>query len=251
MEAERKELELQQVGKNYGRVCALEGFTYTFTPGIYGLLGPNGAGKSTLMKLLAGLLEPTNGSILWCKNPILDDRKEYRVRLGYVPQQQKMYDFFTGYEFMEYMAALKGIDKKTVPAMIQRCMKDVQLLEHAKRRVGTYSGGMKQRLLLAQALLGQPELLLLDEPTAGLDPKQRVLLRNLIADIGKDKIVFFATHVVSDLEMIAKEVLFLKDGRLAQVKTADELVERGMLEEFYIQCFETEGEARDDEAVEM
>lgn len=216
-------LELTGLSKTYGKTRALRELSHTFTPGIYGLLGPNGAGKSTLMNILAGILEPTSGEVRLNGEAISKLGAQYRAKLGFVPQQQKLYDFYTGYQFLEYMAALKGLDKKAAPAIIRRALEDVELTEHAGKKVGAYSGGMKQRLLLAQALLNDPEILILDEPTAGLDPRQRILLRNLIARVSMNKIVFFATHVVSDLESISTEVLLLKKGKLLASGTVAEL----------------------------
>ena len=216
-------LELHSITKHYGKTIALQDFSATFTPGIYGLLGPNGAGKSTLMNILAGILEPTSGDVKLSGEPISSLGANYRAKLGFVPQQQKMYDFYTGYQFLEYMAALKGLDKKEAPAIIRKALEDVELTELAGKKVGAYSGGMKQRLLLAQALLNDPEILILDEPTAGLDPRQRIILRNLIARVSMDKIVFFATHVVSDLESISTEVLLMKKGNLLASGTVADL----------------------------
>ena len=219
-------LELTDLSKTYGKTRALRNFTYTFTPGIYGFLGPNGAGKSTLMNILAGILDPTSGEVHLNGEPISRLGENYRAKLGFVPQQQKMYDFYTGYQFLEYMAALKGLDKKAAPEIIRKVLEDVELTEHANKKVGAYSGGMKQRLLLAQALLNDPEILILDEPTAGLDPRQRILLRNLIARVSVNKIVFFATHVVSDLESISTRVLMMKKGHLIASGTVGELTSR-------------------------
>lgn len=216
-------LELTDLSKTYGKTRALRNFTYTFTPGIYGLLGPNGAGKSTLMNILAGILDPTSGEVKLNGELISKLGENYRTKLGFVPQQQKMYDFYTGYQFLEYMAALKGLDTHTAPSIIRKALEDVELTEHANKKVGAYSGGMKQRLLLAQALLNDPEILILDEPTAGLDPRQRILLRNLIARVSVNKIVLFATHVVSDLESISTKVLMMKKGHLIASGTVGEL----------------------------
>lgn len=216
-------LELTDLSKAYGKTRALRNLSYTFTPGIYGLLGPNGAGKSTLMNILAGILDPTSGEVKLSGEPISGLGEHYRAKLGFVPQQQKMYDFYTGYQFLEYMAALKGLDKHAAPGIIRKTLEDVELTEHADKKVGAYSGGMKQRLLLAQALLNDPEILILDEPTAGLDPRQRILLRNLIARVSVNKIVFFATHVVSDLESISTRVLMMKKGHLIASGTVGEL----------------------------
>lgn len=216
-------LELISLRKDYGKTEALKGISASFSPGIYGLLGPNGAGKSTLMNILAGILKPTSGEVLLDGQPIEKLDENYRAKLGFVPQQQKMYDFYTGYQFLEYMAALKGLDKKVAPKIIQNALRDVELTEHADKKIGAYSGGMKQRLLLAQALLNDPEILILDEPTAGLDPRQRIILRNLIARVSMNKIVFIATHVVSDLESISTRVLMMKQGSLVASGTVGEL----------------------------
>lgn len=216
-------LELHSLTKHYGKTIALQDFSASFTPGIYGLLGPNGAGKSTMMNILAGILEPTSGEVKLNGEPISKLRAQYRAKLGFVPQQQKMYDFYTGHQFLEYMGALKGLDKKAAPEIIRKALEDVELTEHAGKKVGAYSGGMKQRLLLAQALLNDPEILILDEPTAGLDPRQRIILRNLIARVSMNKIVFFATHVVSDLEFISTQVLLLKKGYLQASGTVADL----------------------------
>lgn len=217
-------LELNEVSKQYGTTAALRQVSATFTPGIYGLLGPNGAGKTTLMNTLAGILEPTSGTILLNGQPIATLGERYRSKLGVVPQQQTIYPFYTGYQFLEYMAALKGIDRITAPEIIRSRLADVGLSQDADKKVGAYSGGMKQRLLLAQALLNDPEILILDEPTAGLDPWQRIHLRNLIAQVSLNKIVFFATHVVTDLECIAKEILLMKQGQFIAFGSVAELV---------------------------
>lgn len=207
-------LELIGLTKRYGKTTALDDFSGVFSPGIYGLLGPNGAGKTTLINILAGILEPTSGQVLLNGQSIWEMGDEYRAKLGFVPQQQKLYDFYTGYQFLEYMAALKGLDRRKAPEVIQSVLEAVELTEHSGKKVGAYSGGMKQRLLLAQALLNDPQILILDEPTAGLDPRQRIVLRNLIARVSVNKIVFFATHVVSDLESISTRLLLMKEGKL-------------------------------------
>ena len=218
-------LKAEAVGKCYGTFRALEGIDMELTPGIYGLLGPNGAGKSTMMNILSGLIEPSEGQVLFNGKEIGKMGKEYRAVLGIVPQQQRMYEFFTGYEFLAYMAALKGIPNAIARERIGQLLERVELSGAAGKKLGAYSGGMKQRRLLAQALLNDPAVLLLDEPTAGLDPRQRIVLRNLIAGLGLEKILIFATHVVSDIESIAKEILLLKNGRLICQGTVAELCE--------------------------
>jgi len=216
-------LELIGLTKQYGKATALDRFSGVFSPGIYGLLGPNGAGKTTLINILAGILEPTSGQVLLDGQSIWKMGYDYRAKLGFVPQQQKIYDFYTGYQFLEYMAALKGLDRRKAPDVIHSVLEAVELTEHSGKKVGAYSGGMKQRLLLAQALLNDPQILILDEPTAGLDPRQRIVLRNLIARVSVNKIVFFATHVVSDLESISTQLLLMKAGKRLASGTVAEL----------------------------
>lgn len=208
------ELKVCNVTKMYGANRALDRFTYTFTPGVYGLLGPNGAGKSTLMNIITTNLPQTEGVVTYNGKDISVLGKEYRAILGFMPQQQGIYPGYTLESFLWYMASLKGLNKQAAKAEIERLLPLVNLEDNRRKRLGSFSGGMKQRALIAQALLGNPEVIILDEPTAGLDPKERIRIRNLIAEIALDKIVIIATHVVSDIEFIAKEVLFLKKGSL-------------------------------------
>ena len=205
-------LELKNITKNYGSKQALDHVSLTLENGIYGLLGPNGAGKSTLMNIITGNLKPTSGMVLWNGKNAHDMGAAYRSLLGYAPQQQGLYDTFTGIRFLSYMATLKGISKKEQKGEIQRVLDYVNLTEKAYRPIGTYSGGMKQRILVAQAILGDPHLVVLDEPTAGLDPKERVRIRENIRNISGDKIILVSTHVVSDIESIANEIILLREG---------------------------------------
>lgn len=207
-------LELNGLHKNYGQNHALNNFSYTFTEGVYGLLGPNGAGKSTLMNIITDNLLPDRGDILFNGLQTTTLGQDYLKVLGYMPQQQGLYNSFTASRFLFYMAALKGITKKEAKEQIPKLLKFVNLEEHMYKRLGHFSGGMKQRILIAQALLGNPKLIILDEPTAGLDPKERIRIRNLISEISFNKIILIATHVVSDIEFIAKEILLLKKGVL-------------------------------------
>lgn len=207
-------LQINNLTKRYGQKTALNNFTYEFSDGIYGLLGPNGAGKSTLMKIITQIIKPTSGEIFADGRKIEKHDREYRKLLGFMPQQQAIYPDFTLTRFLFYMAALKGLTKKQAAPQISELIKRVNLEDCAKIKLGGFSGGMKQRALLAQALLGEPKIIILDEPTAGLDPKERISLRNLIAETAFDKIVIIATHVVPDVEFISKEVLLLKDGQI-------------------------------------
>lgn len=191
---------------------ALAGITITLAPGLYGLLGPNGAGKSTLIHIITGSLTPDSGEVRWCGKPAMGI--VFRRILGYMPQQQGLYDSYTGRRFLAYMAALKEIPRKTVAAEIARVAAAVNLTAELDKRLSAYSGGMKQRLLLASALLGDAKLLILDEPTAGLDPKERVRLRELLADMAKDRIILVATHVVSDVETVATKLSYCAPARL-------------------------------------
>ncbi len=208
------ELEMKQVTKCYGATLALDNFSYRFTEGVYGLLGPNGSGKTTMMNLMTTNLKPTQGSLLYDGEDIFSMGKEYRRLLGFMPQQQGVYPGYTLERFLWYMATLKGLSRQETKQSVENVVKRVNLEDCRNKRLGSFSGGMKQRALIAQALLGNPRLIILDEPTAGLDPRERIRIRNLIAEIAMEKIVILATHVVSDISYIAKEVLLLKKGRL-------------------------------------
>lgn len=216
-------LQINDLTKIYGKKTALDNFSYDFTDGIYGLLGPNGAGKSTLMKMITHNLKPTSGEIIADGKNAVQLGGEYRKLLGFMPQQQSVYPDFTLTRFLHYMAGLKGLSKKEAEPQINSLIERVNLTGYAKAKLGGFSGGMRQRTLLAQALLGDPKIVILDEPTAGLDPKERISLRNLIAETAFDKIVIIATHVVPDIEFIAKEVLLLSGGKITDSGTASEL----------------------------
>ena len=207
-------LEIKELTKNYGNFTALNKFTYDFTPGVYGLLGPNGAGKSTLMNIVTDNLKATNGMVCFDGKATTEMGADFRKILGFMPQQQGLYPNFTLERFLWYMASLKGMKKDQARSDINRLVKLVNLQDCMKKRLGGFSGGMKQRALIVQAMLGNPQIIILDEPTAGLDPKERIRIRNLIAEIAFQKIVIIATHVVSDIEFIAKEVILLKKGQL-------------------------------------
>ena len=218
------ELTFDGLVKNYDTVKALKGVSFTLTPGVNGLLGPNGAGKSTMMNILSGNLSQTAGRITFNGEDIRNMGKEFRKRLGYMPQQQALYPGFTAAQFLGYMATLRGMGKAEATDAVHRVLHQVELEDVALRRIKTFSGGMKQRLLIAQAILADPDVLVLDEPTAGLDPKQRIAIRNLIASLAERKIVIVSTHVVSDIAGIAKEILLLKQGELISQLPPAELI---------------------------
>ena len=216
------ELQIEHLTKKYGEKVALRDFTYTFTPGIYGILGANGAGKSTLMNLITDNVKRNEGQILWNGTDILKLGKDFRAKLGYMPQQQGMYNDFSARAFLRYMAQIKEI--KQADEQIEQLLDVVNLREDAHKKVGGFSGGMGQRVLLAQALLGDPKILILDEPTAGLDPRERLRLRQYISDLAQDRIVFLTTHIVSDIESIAGDVLLMKQGELVRHGAPEALI---------------------------
>ena len=207
-------LVFDKVTKKYGDLTALDNFSYTFSSGVYGLLGPNGAGKSTMMNLIVGNIKLSSGAIQYDGQNTIDLGAEYRKLIGFMPQQQGIYPDFTLERFLWYMASLKGIHKDEARKQIPELIQAVNLQDFANRRLGGFSGGMKQRALIAQAMLGSPKILILDEPTAGLDPKERIRIRNLISKLALNQIVIIATHVVSDVAFIAKEILLMKKGVL-------------------------------------
>ena len=222
-------LELQVINKHYGRKKhALCDFSFKFSNGIYGLLGPNGAGKSTLMNIITDNLLPDKdgGKILWNGEETRVLKDKFRSKLGFMPQQQNLYESMTARTFLSYIAALKRLDKKQAEQQIPHIIERVELIDSLDNKMGGFSGGMKQRVLIATALLGDPDLIILDEPTAGLDPKQRVIIRNMISELSRDKIIIISTHIVSDIETIAKEILFLKKGHLIDKGTVPELIEK-------------------------
>ena len=229
------ELQLEHLSKTYGTVQALKDISYTFKPGIYGILGANGAGKSTMINLITDNVArdkgSAGGSILYDGQDILKLGSRFRGIIGYMPQQQGFYEDFSPKAFLRYMAEIKGIKGKnekgqTVKEQIDELLEVVNLTGVAYKKIGGFSGGMKQRVLLAQALLGDPDILILDEPTAGLDPKERIAIRNYIAELSRNKIILFATHVVSDIECIADYVLLLKKGEIIAMGTPVELIEK-------------------------
>ena len=227
------ELVLDRVTKQYQNKIAVDRITLGLRPGVIGLLGANGAGKTTLMRMICGILRPTNGTITFDGLDVSEE--DYRDVLGYLPQDFGYYPNFTGRKFLEYMATLKGIDKKTAERKCDELLKLVNLTDVQYKKIKTYSGGMKQRLGIAQAVLNNPKILVLDEPTAGLDPKERVRFRNLIAELGNDRIVILSTHIVSDVEQIANRILMIKEGQLifdGNTAAIGEDLEKYYLEQF-------------------
>ena len=247
-------IEIKNLRKTYGKKVALKSFSYTFEDGIYGMLGANGAGKSTLMNLLTDNVKRDSGEILYDGKEILKMGGSYLEKVGYMPQQQGFYEDFSPQGFYEsfsarmflvYMAELKGLRKKEAKKQIENLLEIVHLSHVADKKIGGFSGGMKQRVLLAQALLGNPKLLILDEPTAGLDPKERVNLRNYIHQLSQNKIILLATHVVSDVESIADRILIMKAGELVADDTPEHLVhavDGNNLEDVYMNYFGDKGE---------
>lgn len=208
------DLTCDVLSKQYGDNKALKDFSYEFVPGVYGLLGPNGAGKSTLMNIMTDNLKQTSGKLKYDGTDIHDLGREYRKHIGYVPQQQQVFPGFTLRRFLLYISGLKGLDRKTASEQISDIVKKVNLDDVMDRKLSAFSGGMKQRALLAQALLGTPSIIILDEPTAGLDPNERIRFRNIVSKVAFDRIVIIATHVVSDIQFIANSIIILNGGRI-------------------------------------
>lgn len=216
-------LELKNINKYYRKKQVLFDITHVFGTGVYGILGPNGAGKSTLLQIITDNLRMDSGQVIYYGKEIQKDNKRYKSILGYVPQIQDIYENFTAYQFLEYVAALKGLNRHETPYIIKNVLNIIGLAKNASQKLMTYSGGMKQRIIIGQALLGDPKLLVLDEPTAGLDPKERIKLRNYLSILGEKTIIIYATHVVSDIENIAKEVILLGDGKILNYGSVGQL----------------------------
>ncbi len=231
-------LELRNISKSYKAVKALDNFSFQFTNGIYGILGPNGAGKSTLMNIMTKNIKSDEGTISLDGEDAKILKQKYISRIGYMPQQQSVFDNLTVFRFMYYMAALKGVKKRDADVQVKDLLERVDLWQVRNRKLGGFSGGMKQRALIAQALLGNPDIVILDEPTAGLDPMQRVAVRNLIKDMAEDKIIIVSTHVVSDIEPIAKEILVMRHGKIIAHRVLGDASTIGeSLEEMYMRLF--------------
>ena len=210
--------------KQFGKKKAVNGFDYTFENGIYGLLGPNGSGKSTLMRMLCDILKPSEGTVLLNDEPIHKLDAAFRDQLGYLPQDFGYYPQFSAYDFLMYFATLKGFSKQEAKQRVHDVLIQVNLEEEKRHKIKTFSGGMKQRLGIAQALLNDPKILIVDEPTVGLDPKERSKFKNILARCAKDKIVILSTHIVSDVESIASKVIIMKEGKINQAGTRQELI---------------------------
>ena len=218
-------LSISHLSKQYRRdFWGLREFDLELTPGVIGLLGPNGAGKSTLMRMLATITKPTEGTVTWNETDIIRSPDTLREVLGYLPQDFGIYPNLTGMEFLEYMAAIKGMDAKTAHRRIDELLVVVNLVNAAKRPLGGYSGGMKQRVGIAQALLNDPQLLIVDEPTVGLDPEERVRFRNLLSDLAGERIILLSTHIVSDVEAAATEIVIINKGRKIQHAAPEKLL---------------------------
>ncbi len=220
------ELRIERLFKSYRKKEALQDVSFTLRKGIYGLLGENGAGKSTLMRMLATVDFPTKGRICYDKRDIFAVDETYRSLIGYMPQDYNVYPGFTATDFLEYMGALKGIPQKKLKDRISEVLEFVNLSDAADKKVKTFSGGMKRRIGIAQAIMNEPQILILDEPTAGLDPKERIRFSNIISDMGKDKIVLLSTHIVSDIEAIASELIVMKKGNVLETGAVDTLVQQ-------------------------
>lgn len=233
------ELIIDRITKQYANKIAVDRVTCTLTDGVYALLGANGAGKTTLMRILCGVLTPTSGEVVL--NGLSTNSEEFRNLLGYLPQDFGYYPDFTAMEFLMYISSLKGLDKNTAKVRSNELLNLTSLSDVAKKKIKTFSGGMKQRLGIAQAMLNNPKLLILDEPTAGLDPKERVKFRNLISDLSKDRIIILSTHIVSDIEYIANKIMIMKSGQLIHNDSLDEIIK--VIDEKVWECTVTPEEA--------
>jgi ABC-2 type transport system ATP-binding protein len=217
-------LTIENITKTFKDKSALNDINLELTTGVYGILGANGSGKTTLMRILASVMKPSSGSVLLNGQDITDMNEKYRELIGYLPQHVGYYKNFTAEKFLKYIAALKGLPKEETSEKVAEVLELVGLTEYRKKKIGGFSGGMKRRIGIAQALLNDPKILIVDEPTAGLDPKERIRFRNLLSKISTNRIVLLSTHIVSDIEFIAKEVLILKDGQLVKKETPQSLL---------------------------
>lgn len=218
------ELMLKDISKKYGSKQALSSLNCTFGNGVTGLLGPNGAGKSTLMRLMTTVETPSTGEILWNGENIAKNPLKLRGALGYLPQDFGVYPNMNPVEFLEYMAAMKNLSKHSATKRIEALLESLHLTEFRKRMLGGFSGGMKQRIGIAQALLNDPLILIVDEPTVGLDPEERITFRNLLSELGENRIIVLSTHIVTDIESIAPNIVVLKNGNLLADTTPESLL---------------------------
>lgn len=230
------ELRADRISKQYKNKIAVDRLSFTLGRGVTGLVGANGAGKTTLMRMLCGILLPTSGEITYNDIPVTEEA--YRNVLGYLPQEFGYYPEFTGFDFLVYFGALKGLTKKAAESRADELLDLTGLTDVGRKKVRTYSGGMKQRLGIAQALINRPQVLILDEPTAGLDPGERVRFRNLIEEIGKNSIVVLSTHIVADIEHIADQLIMMKKGQIIWYGKREDAGQN--LEDFYLDIFKEE-----------
>ena len=227
-------LEFDKVSKEFSSFRAVDCVNYTMKKGVYGLLGVNGAGKTTLMRMLCTIIRPTEGKIRWNGKDIFELGETYRGILGYLPQEFGYYPDMSIYDYLMYIASIKGIRQSVAKQRIDQLLRQVALSKYKKRRMRTLSGGMIRRVGIAQAMLNNPKILVLDEPTAGLDPNERVRFRNLISELSENRLVLLSTHIVSDVEFIAKEIILMKDGKFFYTGSTEDLVRS--MDESVFQC---------------
>ncbi|TCK93182.1 ABC-2 type transport system ATP-binding protein [Natranaerovirga hydrolytica] len=237
------ELKIEGLSKSYKGKLVVDDFSFSIQEGIYGLLGANGAGKTTLMRMMCDLLEPTTGAVMLNGQNIKKLGESYRDQLGYLPQNFGYYPNFTAWNFMMYLASLKGLPKGKAKNRCKELLEMVGLYEDRKKKLKTYSGGMKQRIGIAQALINDPKILILDEPTVGLDPGERSKFRNIISDYATHRIVILSTHIVSDVEYIADHIMIMKDGKLSQEAKANEICQS--ISDYVWQCKVSHQEVED------
>ena len=219
------ELKITDLTKDFRKTCAVNQVNYTFQNGVYGLLGVNGAGKTTLMRMLTTLLNPTSGEITWDGEDVFKMDKDYRKLLGYLPQDFGVYPDFTVQDYLLYIASLKGLRPALAKIRAEEMLRMTGMTQHKKVKMKALSGGMKRRAGIAQAVLNDPKILILDEPTAGLDPSERIRFRNLISELAADRIVLLSTHIVSDVESMAGQIILMKSGRFVTTGTTEELIQ--------------------------